>query len=377
MEYRQEQPGQEYRRYAVRQPGQESGNQAPRPAPKKPKRVFKPDKDGLIALFILLLIAAVVVALIVFTVKAIVGRNRTETSEPSSSEPGVTEPSAWNSGFVTKPVASDEVYKGNLILVGPDHEYHFPSEVSSSLSIVSLYHAEGHGTNYVLGNDIRLSTEALSPMNAMFAAMHADLPDSFRELVLSDGTVARDQILVASGYRDATRQQGVYDDTIADMGPEIGQYYATKPGYSEHHTGYAIDLKIYTANKATVDFSPEQQKWMLDNCAKYGFILRYDGAKFDITKILHETWHFRYVGTPHAAYMTEKNLCLEEYIGLLRDHYSYEQGPLSYIANGTDYQIYYFPADSGEAVTFLKVPASGSYTVSGNNVDGFIVTIEK
>lgn len=374
MEYRQEQPGQEYRRYAMRQPS--PGRGEPPPA-RKPKKKFHPDKDGIMALLILILIAAVVITLIVLTVKAIVGKKPAETEDTSSSEPVVDEPSAWNSGFVTKPVATDEMYRGDLILVGPDHEYHFPSEVSSSLSIVSLYHAEGHGTNYVLGNDIRLSTEALPPMNAMFAAMHAALPESFGELVLSDGTVARDQILVASGYRDATRQQGVYDNTIADMGSELGQYYATKPGYSEHHTGYAIDLKIYTAGKATVNFSPEQQKWILDNCSKYGFILRYDGAKFDITKILHETWHFRYVGTPHAAYIMENGLCLEEYIDLLRERYSYDKGALSYTVDGKDYLIFYYPASPDEGVTFLKVPPKDAYTVSGNNVDGFIVTIEK
>ncbi|MBQ0010104.1 MAG: M15 family metallopeptidase [Ruminococcus sp.] len=377
MEYRQDGTGQDYRRYAVRQPSRGQKNPPPSRAQKKPKRVFKPDKDGIIALLALLLIAAVVITLIVFTVKAIVGKRPSETSGPASSSPENTQSSAWNSGFVTKPVVTDDMYKGDLILVNPDYAYHFPSEVTSSLSVVSLYRAEGYGINYVLGNDIRLSAEALPHMNAMFAEMHTDLPDTFKEVVGADGTVSRDQILVASGYRDASRQQSVYQSTIADMGPDIGQYYAAKPGYSEHHTGYAIDLKIFTAGRATVDFTPEQQQWMLDNCAKYGFVLRYDGSKFDITKILHETWHFRYVGTPHAAYMTEKNLCLEEYTDLLRNHYSYEQGPLSYITEGKEYQIYFYPADSGEAVTFLKVPASSSYTVSGNNVDGFIVTVAK
>ena len=75
--------------------------------------------------------------------------------------------------------------------------------------------------------------------------------------------------------------------------------------------------------------------------------------------------------------MTENNLCLEEYIDLLRKDYSYSDKPLEYSYEGVDYLIYFCPAQSSESVTFVPVPASGEYTVSGNNVDGFIVTVTK
>lgn len=78
-----------------------------------------------------------------------------------------------------------------------------------------------------------------------------------------------------------------------------------------------------------------EQAWMEQNCAKYGFVVRYDGSKFEKTGILDESWHYRYVGVPHATYMMENNLCLEEYLELLKNSYAYPNEPLTVSANDT------------------------------------------
>ena len=49
------------------------------------------------------------------------------------------------------------------------------------------------------------------------------------------------------------------------------------------------------------------------NSWKYGYILRYPSDKSDLTKIIYEPWHYRYVGEEVAAYLYENDLCLEEY----------------------------------------------------------------
>ena len=125
---------------------------------------------------------------------------------------------------------------------------------------------------------------------------------------------------------------------------------------------------------------------------------RYKAAKESITGYAEESWHFRYVGTPHAEIIEENGFCLEEYIDFLRG-YSYPNY-LSYEAtNGKSYLIYYEPVktetvvipevrdENGNIITpvstaeqfpgksTLHLPNNASYTVSGNNVDGFIVTI--
>ena len=56
------------------------------------------------------------------------------------------------------------------------------------------------------------------------------------------------------------------------------------------------------------------QQWLMANCYKYGFILRYPADKSDITEISYEPWHYRYVGVEAATEMYQKHLCLEEYL---------------------------------------------------------------
>lgn len=366
-----------YRSYNMNS-SQNNGGANNNHAPRK-KIKFKPNKEGMAALLVLLLIVAIVITLIVLTVKAIVGKSgkeetteSTTTADTAQTVDPLTEIPEWKKNFVNKPYSSDDVHKGKLILVNNSTEYKFPSAIEESRDVVSLWGQEGYNTNYVLGIDAKLRRDIIAPMNKMFTDMRAALPETFEKG--EDGK--SDMILVASGYRDYERQKSVYKRTIEELGEDVGKFYATNPGFSEHHTGLAIDLKIYTYKKATVDFNTAQQDWLFKNCAKYGFVLRYDGAKVEITQILHESWHFRYVGVPHASYMTENNLCLEEYIDLLRREYNYDDKPLEYTCDGADYLIYYYPA-SADSVTFVPVPASGEYTVSGNNVDGFIVTVKK
>ncbi len=81
------------------------------------------------------------------------------------------------------------------------------------------------------------------------------------------------------------------------------------PGTSEHHLGLAVDvLNMADAEKKALD-------WLGEHCWDYGFIVRYAEEKADITGIVHEPWHFRYVGTAVSLAMKESGLCLEEYLG--------------------------------------------------------------
>ena len=90
-----------------------------------------------------------------------------------------------------------------------------------------------------------------------------------------------------------------------------------------------------------------------------------------MTGIAHEPWHFRYVGHPHARIMAEYGLCLEEYIGLLRQ-YRHNGEHLWFSEKPRRFEIYFVPEELFGPDT---APACGCYQVSGNNVDGFIVTV--
>jgi len=94
------------------------------------------------------------------------------------------------------------------------------------------------------------------------------------------------------------------------------------PGTSEHQTGLALDVTIN--GQLNQKFAEtEAGRWIDAYCYKYGFIIRYPKDKTDITNILYEPWHLRYVGMPHSAFMKENNFCLEEYMDYLYENRMY------------------------------------------------------
>lgn len=87
------------------------------------------------------------------------------------------------------------------------------------------------------------------------------------------------------------------------------------PGTSEHQTGLAMD--IVDVNNQRLDESQEStavQKWLIEHSLEYGFILRYPTGKSEITGIIYEPWHYRYVGREDAEQIHTLDVCLEEYL---------------------------------------------------------------
>ena len=125
------------------------------------------------------------------------------------------------------------------------------------------------------------------------------------------------QLSIASGYRSYYRQQSLFQSYQNSWGSEALTFSAPA-GYSEHQTGLALDIGGYDSSvwvSSSFAYTPEAQ-WLKENCAKFGFILRYPEGKEDKTGYIFESWHFRYVGTELSTYLTANNLTLEEYFDL-------------------------------------------------------------
>ena len=105
----------------------------------------------------------------------------------------------------------------------------------------------------------------------------------------------------------------------------------------------------------------------------YGFIERYQSDKEAITGIAHEPWHFRYVGYPHSEIMRKNNFSLEEYIEFIKE-FTYGNSALSSNYNGQLIDVFYVPFDGLSPIT-ISIPEQVVYQVSGNNTDGFIITL--
>ncbi len=124
-----------------------------------------------------------------------------------------------------------------------------------------------------------------------------------------------------SGYRSVERQERNFENKIdyyMDKGyskVEATQKAATiilPPGTSEHNAGLAMDICSLEQNFEDT----EEFEWLCENAADYGFILRYPEDKQDVTKIIYEPWHWRYVGVEAAKAMKASGECLEEYLGV-------------------------------------------------------------
>lgn len=183
------------------------------------------------------------------------------------------------------------------------------------------------------------------------------------------------QMIAVSGWRSMQEQQQIYRQSLRDNGTSFTKRYVALPGHSEHQTGLAIDLAL---KQEGVDFICPNFPYtgicqrFRQKAISYGFIERYPQFKEHITGIAHEPWHFRYVGMPHADIMAKHSFTLEEYIDFLKN-YPYGKKHYLYDAGGMCIAVSYLKADK-TADTRFELDDNIPYSVSGNNIDGFVIT---
>lgn len=288
-----------------------------------------------------------------------------DTAKPSDTQLSETEPSSKpaDGELLRLELAPEEVYRGDLILVNGDHEYRFPSEPTD----VSVF--DNKTPSYKVNDlNVTLSMTALTPFNRLMDDFYAE-------------TGCRD-VMVVSGFRTEEFQRKLYTERAESEGVETAARYVALAGHSEHHTGLAMDLSVYTdSGEGYYVRSYEKCRWLVDNFENYGFVLRYPEEKANITGIDYESWHYRYVGTPHSLIMSAEGFVLEEYLEYLQTldkgtsltWNGSETGFCKRGEGGAVYEVYYEPAS--EETTVLGLPKGRAYTVSGDNVGGFIITL--
>lgn len=117
-------------------------------------------------------------------------------------------------------------------------------------------------------------------------------------------------IYVRSGYRSYDEQDKVYKQYLKDYGEKYTKANVANPGFSEHQTGLAVDIKASSSNTFA---NTKEAKWLVQNAYKYGFIERYPKKFEEITGCKSEIWHYRYVGKEVATYIKENNISFDEY----------------------------------------------------------------
>ncbi|HHV45325.1 MAG TPA: M15 family metallopeptidase [Tissierellia bacterium] len=124
-------------------------------------------------------------------------------------------------------------------------------------------------------------------------------------------------LFAVSGYRSYNRQKYLFDTRAARDGFEEANKLTAYPGQSEHQTGLAMDVSCQSVGfDLTQKFGQTVEGiWLKENAHKFGFIIRYQEDKVDITGYSYEPWHIRYVGKEAAKEIYERNITLEEYLG--------------------------------------------------------------
>ena len=175
---------------------------------------------------------------------------------------------------------------------------------------------------YVLANAEHPLPEGYGPSDTEHVGSNDATVDSrIAEEILSftgDCEDAGNPVYISSGYRSYDTQKELFDRKVEQYGEEDAAKIVLPPGTSEHQTGLCADITDeYRAVKNPEELSQTATfQWMEAHCTEYGFILRYPEDKQDITDIIYEPWHFRYVGEEAARYITENGLCLEEFVAL-------------------------------------------------------------
>ncbi|MBR6717732.1 MAG: hypothetical protein IKI77_05230 [Oscillospiraceae bacterium] len=259
-------------------------------------------------------------------------------SDSSSTEPVFTLPA----GYQMVPVKLSALHAGTLVLVNKDNPSHLAAE---ELDLEQVYYAEDKPETYEISypGHTSLNRTALSQFNRLMKAYYS--------------ATSNEEIMFNYGYLETGKEKSNPDSPTA---LDIQLHIKRNDGGYE----YISNISPYS--------------WLFEHMASYGFVLRYPSDKADVTGERGGYTAIRYVGVPHAAYMNENNLCLEEYLTELKTKYNFYSGPvLRYTANNTTYHIYYVPIDSttdGDPEIPVPTGGAGKYEISGNNSDGFIVT---
>lgn len=255
-------------------------------------------------------------------------------------------------------LGQEKIYRGNLILVNQ---------------------------NYPLKYEEQEETLSLVPISKEFPGILLENRTATMLSYLIKEVKCQSDIIYVSGYRTLREQDKIYNDSLEENGIEYTKKYVALPNHSEHQTGLAIDLGKTQQGKDIAECMKELDficpefpytgiyQTFRKNAHKFGFIERYQKGKEKITGIGHEPWHFRYVGYPHAKIMVDKDFSLEEYITYLKN-FTYEGKHLVYEEQNKVIEIFYVNLEDKKTKE-IEIPKESICQVSGNNVDGCVITL--
>lgn len=306
----------------------------------KPKKQFDLRKTVSIAIF------AVAIAIVVLFCAAIIGQIACKVSDGTSSNNDQPVPSTTDITFETKVVSKSEITKGILQIATKEHPTYLSDEEIEALEKLYSSSARKNGSveYYTIAGtpqSDRLSLDAAENLGALTKALYS-------ELNFNDITVKYAYFVPRSDGTDS------YD--------------------FPHALGTTVDIcLVINKDSYPVSYKPEILQWINDNCYKFGFVNSDPSGEVHDAGAAVPTTQLRYVGIPHATYIMQNNILFEDYVDRIKNLHTPNNPLLITGANNKPYAVYYVAVDG---VNSVKLPTNFEYTISGNNDNGIIVTVD-
>lgn len=328
-------------------------------AREKQRREYEQQKKEklIFALFVVIILVMILFAILIF--RKVLGNDEpvlmdndteigTQAPEETQGDTEKTVSGAYNEVMIEK----SDLYAGHLLLIDDSHPY----RANAALDLTDIYSSRQKHDN------------PASSKGYVYSVYPADMTVLMEREALTALNALTDAFYTATGNYDLfVRPNAAYVENALD----------------EHATGRAVNLSGWLGGDVYYSLEDPTYSanftWIQENCYKYGFIRRYPEHKAAITGVANEPYHFLYVGTAHAYYMYEHDLCLEEYLELLRTKHTFKNGGEDNLVfttdNGERYEVYFVSAD-GDMIN-LPVPTSfEACSYSGDNANGFVVTVK-
>jgi len=275
------------------------------------------------------LVAAVlvlVVALVVFVVSAITsdsddtkgGKNSSVTSNTSeNAETKVSSEEATDVSSIVSSSSENKTSSSGNALSKPEESTPQNTKLDADFGMLLLVNGENPLPDDYDSN-VRKDLVEIDKKyrnNDNVTQIHKDVYPYITAMVAAaqkDGVDLR----VWSPFRSYAIQKDLFQKQVNRVGgdEEKAATVVARPGTSEHNTGLCADF-----NMASDSFeNTEMYRWMCENAEDYGFVMRYRKDKQPITGVIHESWHWRFVGINHAKQMNKLDMCLEEYVEYLK-----------------------------------------------------------
>ncbi len=256
-----------------------------------------------VAIALCAVLLVLVAALMIFVIKSVTsastdGETTSNLTSSEAASENVSSEETVSSGpeYVTYGEFTLDANYSNLLLVNADNPLpdSYDSEVRKDLVEIDKQY---RNNNYVT----QIHKDVYPYITAMVANAQKDGVD----------------LRVWSPFRSYAIQKDLFQKQVNSVGGDEAKAatVVARPGTSEHNTGLCADF-----NMASDAFeNTEMYRWMVENAEDYGFVMRYRKDKQPITGVIHESWHWRFVGINHAIQMNNLDMCLEEYVQWLEN----------------------------------------------------------